>query len=198
MRRSLISMIALGGALMSRAQCPQLYDYYGTPSNAPTWFSCSGTAYQLLVATPQSVGAYTINWGDGSPIQNGASLAPPLSVAHNYPAAVNTYTITFTETATGCVVVGTLTMEQSTSASIQIPLGGLTQVCAPHPVDFVNSSTNVSPGTVFVWDFGDGSPTETYDFTNLGQTVTHTYQQGTVDCETTVSLSAENSCNTLQ
>ena len=48
----------------------------------------------------------------------------------------------------------TSTMEQSSSASIQIPLGGLTQVCAPHPVDFINSSTNVSPNTVFTWDFG--------------------------------------------
>jgi gliding motility-associated-like protein len=185
-------------ALSAKAQCPQLYDYFGLPSSAPEWYSCSGTAYSLLVATPQNVGAYSIDWGDGSPLQTGTTLQPPLSVSHAYPATVGTYTVVFTELATGCVVTGTLVMEQSTSASIQIPVGGLTQVCAPQAVEFINSSTNVSPNTVFIWNFGDGSPTETYDHTNLGQTISHTYLPGTVDCETTVELSAENSCNTLQ
>lgn len=197
-RRYALVLLASVTVLGASAQCPQLYDYYGTPSSAPMWYSCSGTAFQLLIATPQSVGAYSINWGDGSPVQNGVSLAPPMTVPHNYSSTVATYTVTFTEISTGCVVTGTVTMEQSSSASIQIPLGGLTQVCAPHPVDFINSSTNVSPNTVFNWDFGDGSPILTFDFTNWNQTVTHTYQQGTVDCETTVSLTAENSCNTLQ
>lgn len=185
-------------ATTAMGQCPQLYDYYGVPSSAPMWYSCSGTNFSLLIATPGSVGAYSINWGDGSPVQNGASLAPPQTVSHVYAAAVNTITVTFTEIATGCVITGTLTMEQSSSASIQIPVGGLTQVCAPHAVEFINSSTNVSPNTVFNWDFGDGSPILTFDYTNLGQTISHTYLQGTVDCETTVQLSAENSCNTLQ
>ncbi|MFN3875459.1 MAG: PKD domain-containing protein, partial [Flavobacteriales bacterium] len=162
------------------------------------WYSCSGTAFTLVLATPQTVGAYSIDWGDGSPVQTGAALMPPMTVPHVYPPAVGTYTITFTEAATGCVVIGTLTMEQSTSASIQIPVGGLTQVCAPHPVEFINSSTNVSPNTVFQWDFGDGSPVLTFDHTNWGQTITHVYEQGTVDCETTVSLTAQNTCNVLQ
>lgn len=196
--RTLIVPCAILLSTAGRAQCPQLYDYYGTPSDAPVWYSCSGTNFMLLVASPSSIGAYTINWGDGSPLQAGASLNPPQSVNHVYAAAVNEYTVTFTETATGCVITGTVIMEQSTSASIQIPIGGLTQVCAPQAVEFINSSTNTSPNTVFVWDFGDGSPTQTYDWTNLGQTISHTYLKGTVDCETTVRLTAENSCNTLQ
>lgn len=195
------ALIAPCVALLSaagQAQCPQLYDYYGTPSDAPMWYSCSGTNFMLLVASPASVGAYSINWGDGSATQFGASLVPPQSVNHVYAAAVAQYTVTFTDLSSGCVITGTVIMEQSTSASIQIPIGGLTQVCAPQAVEFINSSTNTSPNTVFIWDFGDGSPTQTYDFTNLGQTISHTYLQGTVDCETTVRLSAENSCNTLQ
>lgn len=192
----LVGALLLAGA--ARSQCPQLYDYYGVPSDAPQWYSCSGTAYALLVATPDVVGAYTIDWGDGSPLQNGSSLQPPQSVSHVYPATVGSYTVVFTELATGCTVTGVLIMEQSTSASIQIPVGGLTQVCAPHAVEFINSSTNVSPNTVFIWDFGDGSPPLTFDHTNWGQTISHTYLPGTVDCETTVELSAENTCNTLQ
>ncbi len=197
-RRSIASIIAAGTLSAAVAQCPLLYDYYGVPVAAPEWYSCSGTAFTLLIATPNTVGAYTVDWGDGSPLQSGAGLMPPLSVSHTYPGAVATYTVTFTEVATGCVVTGTLTMEQSTSASIQIPVGGLTQVCAPHAVEFINSSTNVSPNTVFTWDFGDGSPLLTFDHTNWGQTISHTYEQGTVDCETTVRLTAENTCNTLQ
>ncbi len=184
--------------LNARAQCPQLYDYWGTPSDTPTWYSCSGSNFTLLIASPTGIGAYTIDWGDGSPVQNGAALVPPMTVNHVYASAVAEYTVVFTETATGCTITGTVVMEESTSASIQIPVGGLTQVCAPQAVEFINSSTNTSPNTVFTWDFGDGSPLEVYDHTNLGQTISHTYLQGTVDCETTVRLYAENSCNTLQ
>ncbi len=89
-------------------------------------------------------------------------------------------------------------MEEATNASIQIPVGGLTQACAPQVMEFINSSTNTSTTTTFIWNFGDGSPNETYDYTNLGQTISHTYQQGTVDCETVVTLTAENNCNTVQ
>jgi gliding motility-associated-like protein len=51
---------------------------------------------------------------------------------------------------------------------------------------------------MFTWDFGDGSPPLVFDHTNWGQTISHTYQQGTVSCETVVLLTAENYCNTLQ
>lgn len=179
-------------------QCPQLFDSNGDLSDAPHWISCSGGNFTLVVASPTPTGAYTIDWGDGTPTSSGASLVPPQTVIHVYPAAVATYTLTFTELTSGCVITGTVTMEQSTSASIQIPVGGLTQACAPQSLDFINSSTNTSPNTVFRWNFGDGSTWYTYDHTNLGQTLTHMYMPGTVGCETTVQLSAENLCNTLQ
>ena len=183
---------------LASAQCPQLFDSQGNASSSPVWISCSGGNFTLLVASPTGSGAYTIDWGDGNPTQSGASLAPNQAVSHVYTAAVATYTVTFTEITSGCVLTGTVTMEQSTSASIQIPVGGLTQVCAPQSVDFINSSTNTSPNTVFRWNFGDGNTWTTYNYTNLGQTLSHMYLPGTVGCETTVRLSAENQCNTLQ
>ena len=194
-------LLALAGATAwytTMAQCPQLFDSQGIPSDAPVWISCSGSNFTLLIASPTGTGAYTIDWGDGSPAQSGASLAPNQTVSHVYAAAVATYNVSFTEITSGCVINGTVTMEQSTSASIQIPVGGLTQVCAPQSVDFINSSTNTSPNTVFRWNYGDGTTWTTYDYTNLGQTLTHMYMPGTVGCETTVQLSAENQCNTLQ
>lgn len=193
---SLAAALLLSGVV--HAQCPRLYDHDGAPSDAPNWYSCSGTSYTLLVATPDVIGAFTIDWGDGSPLQSGTSLQPPQTVSHVFPVTVGSYTVVFTELATGCTITGVLVMEQSTSASIQIPVGGLTQVCAPQAVEFINSSTNVSSSTVFVWDFGDGTTPLTFDHTNWGQTISHTYEPGTVDCETTVRLTAENTCNTLQ
>jgi len=181
----------------SFAQC-ELYDFDGNPSNTPYWYSCNGNDFTLSIQSPNTIGAWTIDWGDGSPTQSGASLVPPATINHVYGATVDLYNLTFIETATGCTVNGIVVMEEATNASIQIPVGGLTQACAPQDMEFINSSTNTSTTTTFIWNFGDGSPTETYDYTNLGQTITHTYQQGTVDCETVVTLTAENYCNTVQ
>lgn len=198
LRKVMAVVIAAHFGTAAMGQCPQLYDYYGTPSATPTWYSCSGSNYALLIASPQPIGAFTIDWGDGSAVHNGASLVAPQTVSHVYASAVAEYTVVLTVLASGCTVTGTLVMEESTSSSIQIPVGGLTQVCAPEAVLFTNSSTNVSPNTVFTWDFGDGSPLLSFDHTNWGQTISHTYQQGTVNCETTVRLTAANTCNNLQ
>src|SRR5690606_7005438 len=150
----------------SFAQC-ELFDFYGNPSDNPVWYSCNGNDFTLSIQSPNSIGAYTIDWGDGSPVQSGSSLVPPAAVYHIYGATVDIYNVTFTETATGCTVNGTVIMEEATNASIQIPVGGLTQACAPQVMEFINSSTNTSTTTTFIWNFGDGSPNETYDYTNL-------------------------------
>lgn len=184
-------------SLSSYSQC-DVYDGDGNPTNAPYWLSCFGTDFTLNLQSPSTFGAYTIDWGDGSPIETGTSFAPPSFIPHTYTATVDTFVVTFTETSSGCVIQGVVVMEEPTTASIQIPFGGVTQTCAPASLEFTNSSTNTSPTTIFTWDFGDGSPQEVYDYTNSGVTVTHTYQRGTVDCETFVSLTAENYCNTSQ
>lgn len=185
------------GAGKAEAQC-ELFDFYGNPSSAPYWYSCNGNNFTLNLQSPHTIGAWTVDWGDGSPISTGSQLVPPDIINHTYAATVDTFELVFTEVNTGCTVTGVVVMEEATSASIQIPVGGLTQACAPQTMEFINSSTNTSETTIFTWDFGDGSPPETYDYTNLGQTVSHTYQKGTVDCETVVTLTAENYCNTVQ
>jgi gliding motility-associated-like protein len=179
------------------AQCT-LYDYNGNPSNNPYWYSCNGNNFILNLQSPQNHTSYTVDWGDGSPIESGSNLNFPGSIFHNYTAAVDTFVVVFTNINSGCTVQGVLVMEEATSASIQIPIGGLTQACAPQTMEFINSSTNTSETTVFTWDFGDNSSVEVYDYTNQGQTVSHTYQPNTVECETFVTLTAENYCNTVQ
>jgi gliding motility-associated-like protein len=178
------------------AQCPRLLDGNGNFSANPVWVHCNGTGYTLYIQTNQATGAYTINWGDGSPVTSGASLTPPATVSHTYPATLRNYTITFTEPGKNCTITGLLVLERPVNAAINRPLGsgGVTTICAPGDLGFINSSTDVSVNTTFRWDFGDGSPILTKNYTDSGKTNTHTYQRNTVNCNTTVRLEAENYC----
>jgi len=197
-RRILSVGLLLFTTNLALGQCPVIFDFFGNASTNPEWFHCQNSPYTLNIQSPNTIDSYTIDWGDGSPVETGGPLVPPNTVSHTYALAVDVYTVLITDNTTGCTTTGLLTMEEATSASIQIPVGGLTQACAPQAMEFINSSTNVSPNTTFTWHFGDGSAPLNFDYTNLGDTITHTYQPNTVDCETTVTLIAENVCNTLQ
>ncbi|MBN4062408.1 PKD domain-containing protein, partial [Bacteroidales bacterium AH-315-I05] len=176
------------------AQCPQLNDGNGNPSNNPYWVHCINSNYTLNISSPDNIGAWSIDWGDSSPVDTGSSLISPATISHIYIATVDTFVVTFTETSTGCIITGVVVMEEYVNSSIQIPVGGVTQICAPDSMAFINSSTNVSSTTTFTWDFGDGSPVEIYDYTNVGQTISHAYQKYTVNCQTQVTLTADNYC----
>lgn len=191
-------IVLLLSTLGASAQCPHVFDFYGQVNDNPYWYSCSGNNFTFNLSTPDTWNGFTIDWGDGSQVTSGASWSPPTFQSHVYTAAVDTFTVTITETSTGCVTTGVVVMEEASSASIQIPVGGLTQACAPQMMEFINSSTNVSETTVFTWDFGDGSPILVFDHTNWNQTIQHTYEVGTVTCETEVTLTAENYCNIVQ
>ena len=180
------------------AQCPDFYDFEGNLSTTPKWIVCDGKDYTLSLQSNSNIGNYFINWGDGSALTTGTSWTANTPINHTYAATVKNYTITINLTDIPCVVTGELVMEEPTNASIQIPFGGLTSTCAPGSLEFINSSTDVSENTTFIWSFFDGTNNETYDFNNSGQLITHTYQQGTVNCATQVTLTAENECNTLQ
>jgi PKD repeat protein len=180
------------------AQCPQFFDSQGALVNNPQWVSCFGTDFNLSVIPNLNVGNYTIDWGDGTAVTTGNGWLANTALQHNYTATIANYNVTITLPDVPCVINGSVILEEPTNASIQIPFGGLTSTCAPGNLDFINSSTDFSVNTVFTWDFGDGSGIQVFDHTNAGQTVTHTYLEGTVNCVTPVILTAENVCNTLQ
>lgn len=194
MRALVTLLICMCFARTVHAQC-ELLDGNGIMDANPVWISCSGGSYTLFIQSNTTFGAYSVDWGDGSPITNGASLIPPAFISHTYAAAIANYTLTFTEPGTGCVVTGMVVMEEPVNASIQIPIGGVTQICAPNAILFANSSTDVSSNTTFSWDFGDGSPILVFGDSNLGQTISHTYLRNTVNCVTAVTLTAENFCS---
>ncbi len=181
-----------------KAQCPQLYNYLGTLSSAPKFISCTGGAYALNVVSNSSWGAYTVDWGDGTPNSNGSAYAANSSttITHTYAAATSTYPLILTIPALNCTLTSQVIMELQTNAVISIPNGFPTYGCAPKTLTFQNTSTDVSANTTFTFMFGDGSPPVIFTASNSGQLVSHQYNKNTVPtCATTASLFARNFCN---
>ncbi len=195
LRISLLSalLFIFSGALFS--QCPVLLDGTGNPSATPYWIGCSGGNFTIFVQSNNAIGSYSIDFGDGSPAATGASLPAGNFVSHTYTVTVDTFKLVFTETSSGCVINGVVVMEITPSAAIQIPVGSPIFGCTPATFAFKNSTTNPSNTTRYSWNFGDGTPTQNYNFTNAGDTIYHTYMPGTTNCNVAVTLTAENYCN---
>ncbi|MDP1800251.1 MAG: PKD domain-containing protein [Bacteroidota bacterium] len=195
MIKRLLFFLSIIISFTAKGQCPQVYDYLGNLSPHPYFISCTGSSYNLNFQSNSSWGAYSINYGDGSPTVNGASYTANTILTHNYATVVDTFVVTLIIPALNCTLTGIVVMEKPVNASIQIPIGGVTQACAPKTLSFTNSSTDVSPTTNFIWNFGDGSPTVAFTYTNGGQTITHTYLKNTVNCQTQITLQAMNYCS---
>ncbi len=195
-RHLLLCVFFLIALFELEAQCFQVADGNGVMSNNPYFVSCTPGTYTVFIQTDQTIGPYTIDWGDGSPNASGASLVPPAIEQHTYAATTDTFNVVITNSADGCVVNGVVVMERNPLASIQLPAGDDNFGCTPIQFRFVNSSTQISQTTTFTWDFGDGTPVETYDYTNLGDTVYHTYMPGVgvQSCNLEVRLTATNYC----
>jgi len=180
------------------AQCFEVLDGNGVANPNPYFISCTPGTYTVFIQPDQTIGPYTIDWGDGSPNSTGVTLVPPGLVSHTYAATTDTFNIVITDNGTSCVVNGVVVMERNPLASIQLPSGDDNFGCTPIQFRFINSSTQISQTTVFTWDFGDGSPIEIYDYTNLGDTILHTYLPGigVQSCDLEVRLTAENYCGT--
>ena len=180
----------------SNAQCLQVQDGLGVFSSTPQFISCTPGTYTIFIQPDRNMGNYTIDWGDATPNTTGASLLVNTTVSHAYASATANYTITITDNSTSCTITGLVVLERNPLASIQLPTGDDNFGCTPVQFRFINSSTQVSSNTVFTWDFGDGSPIETYNSTNLGDTVLHTYLPGigVLSCELNVTLTATNFC----
>jgi gliding motility-associated-like protein len=175
------------------SQCPQFYDYLGTLTTTPLYISCSGAVYNMNLQSNTAFGSYTVNWGDGSPNSSGTYTVPGV-IPHTYASTTNSYVLTVTIPAVSCTFTAPVIVERPVAASIQIPTTGVTQACAPQTLIFTNSSTNVSGTTTFTWNFGDGTGDFVYPASNAGATISHLYNKGTVNCETSVTLLGLNAC----
>lgn len=199
LKRYLYIFLFLISAKLGTAQCPQIYDYLGNLVNNPYFINCQGTgSYNMNIASNSNWGAYTIDWGDGTSNNVGGAYTANSLINHTYNSATpDTFVITISIPSLSCVMTGLAVMEKPVNASIQIPIGGVTTACAPKALLFTNSSTDVSETTWFTWNFGDGSPVQTFSYSNAGQTISHNYLPGTVNCQTAVTLTAKNYCTPI-
>ncbi len=175
LKKLLLPIFAVLLGHYSQSQCLQVQDGFGVFSNTPQFTSCTPGTYTIFITPDRNMGSYTIDWGDGSPVTTGAGILVGNNVSHVYASTAANYTITITDNSTACTITGLVVLERNPLASIQLPTGDDNFGCTPVQFRFINSSTQISSNTTFTWDFGDGSPTETYDFTNLGDTILHTY-----------------------
>lgn len=199
----MVLLIGFSSVKEANAQCPELLDGSFVFTDAPYWISCGGSNYFLTLQTDMVVGNYTVDWGDGSPLQVGTGFNPAdISVNHIYTATVDTFILVFTPDPMlfpGCQITGIVVLEEKTTSEIGIPGGVDLSVCVPGSFSFINNSNMtsgkpISETTVFTWDFGDGSTPVVFDYTNAGQTVSHMYLPNNSGCGITVSLTAENYC----
>jgi len=185
-------------AFLGKSQCPKFYDKLGDLYDTPTYVNCDKSNYAVNIRPNKDTGPFSINWGDGSPLTTGSNIAANDFVAHSYASTLATYTITITFPGnTGCNRTFNVINQEAANASIKVPDGGVVRVCAPGDMEFRNESTGNSPSTVYNWSFGDGTTLGPLKGdASYGKTITHTYQANTVNCETTVTLTALNECNT--
>jgi len=118
---------------------------------------------------------YKISWGDGTP-DTSISTVAFYNTTHTY-TAFGVYTLTFTVYTKGCSVTKTYKVINESNPSVGILSPGSTTGCVPATFTFKLNATNVSSSTNFTWDFGDGTPTITWDYTKKQDSITHTFNK---------------------
>jgi large repetitive protein len=149
-------------------------------------------AYVTNASTPGTNSNYLINWGDGSPNYN--SNVPPSGLLHIY-TGINIWTLTYTVTGTnGCIDTETYEVSNITNPAIGAATLGNTQQCGPVEMCFnLSGYAGNHPSTQYIVNYGDGSPTQTYNHPPPAQ-VCHTYTTSSCPGSYTFSITADNNC----
>ncbi|MCB9263140.1 MAG: PKD domain-containing protein [Flavobacteriales bacterium] len=176
-------------------------DFINGYSDKPEWINCiqqstDPDSFNVEAAPKDSLLALHVLWGDGATSSYG-NLKKDSIVGHTFPKT-GVFTIKFVTTdLNGCVdtTYGTLINERIPTAGIIGPSSGFNVGCAPFSVNFVNNSSNISNGTVFDWDFGNGTKAK-FGSNTFKDTIKFIYT-GTL-CNGTVKLTASNVCGYSQ
>lgn len=162
----------------------------------------SDTAKLFNFSPSPCISDFSINWGDGSPIQTSPPLAfdATNSVNHVFDN-VGYYNLVVTANGSnGCQTNFTqaVVIESNPVAALIGPPVGSNVGCAPLNICFTNISQNITPTTVMTVDWGDGN-IEIIPHSSVGNLVCHTYTQS--GCHNgsmtnySITLTAQNSCD---
>jgi len=142
---------------------------------------------------------YEVNWGDNSSIQTITNGSFPIS--HTY-SQLGLFTFSITSyNAQGCSVTKTYDIANQSNPAIGLSSLGSTQGCAPQEFTFILSQyLSNSPGTYYVWDFGDGSPNIVWNYSAPynNDSIKHTFASTSCNNSNhsfTVSVTAHNFCD---
>lgn len=144
------------------------------------------------------VSYYEVNWGDNS-IQTITNDSFPIS--HTY-TQLGLFSFSITAyNAQGCSVTKTYDIANQSNPAIGLSSLGSTQGCAPQEFTFILSQySSNSPGTYYVWDFGDGSPNVVWNYSApyINDSIKHTFSSTSCNNSNhafTVSVTAHNFCD---
>ena len=168
-------------------------------------FCNTDTSYVQNVATVTNyspsascIVSYTIDWGDGSPIDT--IFSPFNTINHTY-TTLGYHTVVFTATgANGCVTtdIQTATIESNPVAVLVGPPTGTNVRCIPLNICITNLSQNISPTTTLLLEWGDGF-SQSLSYSTVGDTLCHSYNKancvnGSIN-EYVITLTAQNACD---
>jgi gliding motility-associated-like protein len=121
--------------------------------------------------TPGLITSYSINWGDGSPVQSGASWT---TLSHTY--AVGLWDLTYSLiSSNGCNLTKVYKVFVGNNPAVGLGNPGNTDICNTSSLTFpITSTENNPPGTTYVVSFNDGSAPVTFNHPPPAS-VTHTF-----------------------
>lgn len=182
---------------------PNIFSPFRNCDNSPTTANPNYTLTVNNISVNNScVSSYNLNWGDGSPLFTGLTMAS-FPLTHTY-TQVGAFPLTLTglsSTNPGCVAVKTYTVaNQSNPAGGLGTLGNTTGLCAPATVPFIiNNWQSNSAGTTYLLDFGDGTSVtlnHPLNATNTDETINHTYTTSSCPQPSyTATLTVRNACD---
>ena len=178
-------------------------DQFTPFSNCDNNPSNSNPNFQITLnnATADSsmVSSYVVNWGDGSSPSTFTNSSFPISHTYTQLGLFNLSVTAFD--SIGCQGTTTYNIANQGNPAIGLSSLGNTQGCAPQTFKFVlNQYQYNSPGTYYVWSFGDGSPniTWTYNDPFLNDTISHVYNTSSCSQSSntySVQVTAYNDCD---
>jgi len=168
----------------------------GNNTGTPTYY----VSVNNNTSNPGSISGYVLNWGDGGADINLTNASFPIN--HTYASyGVFNLKVTATNTVNGCIGTSTYPVinQLNPAVGIEGPPGGSTQRCDSAGFWFkVKNYSNNSPGTIYQWNFGDGSPIVTWTTPLSVDSIYHNFTKSSCELpgrQFVVNVTAINRCD---
>jgi large repetitive protein len=178
-------------------------DFFTPFSNCDNSPSISNPSFSLTLNNGTidtiAIQYYTVNWGDNSMIDTILNSSFPINHLYQslglFNLEIKAVSYNYCENTSSYIIAN------QSNPAIGLSSLGSTQGCAPQEFTFILSQyQSNSPGTYYVWNFGDGSPSITWNYNQpfINDSIKHIFQ--TTSCQNslssfTVSVTAYNFCD---